>query len=205
MELILLAALTGYLLGSIPTAFILVRWRSRIDLRAAGSGNVGALNSFEVTRSRAVGVSVLVLDLLKGVLAVYAVRSFGGEWPLTGMISALSAVLGHNYPFWLKFNGGRGLATAAGAALVLLWGFVPLWCLMWALAYAMLRSVNPASAVASIVSPVVVFLWPGVLPGILDPRAAPWFIVLLMILILSRLIGPVREFILEQRAQRRDV
>ena len=88
--------------------------------------------------------------------------------------------------------------------MVLLWGFVPLWCLVWALAFAMLRSVNPASAVASIVSPVFVVLWPGVLPGILDPRAASWFIVLLMILILSRLIGPVREFILEKRAQRRD-
>jgi glycerol-3-phosphate acyltransferase PlsY len=205
VELILLAALTGYLLGSIPTAFILVRWQSRIDLRTAGSGNVGALNSFEVTRSRAVGVSVLVLDLLKGVCAVWAVRSFGGEWPLTGMVSALSAVLGHNYPFWLKFKGGRGLATAAGAALVLLWGLVPLWCLVWALAFALLRSVNPASALASIVSPVFVFLWPGDLPGIPDQRMVRWFIVLLMILILSRLIGPVGEFIQEKRAQRRDV
>lgn len=204
MEQLLLAVLTGYLLGSIPTAFILVRWQSRIDLRTAGSGNVGALNSFEVTRSRTVGASVLVIDLLKGVLAVIAGRALGGEWPLVGMVAAVSAVLGHNYPFWLKFKGGRGLATAAGAALLLLWGLVPLWCLTWALAFVLLRSINPASAVASIVSPVVVFLWPGALPGIPGDGQARWFIVLLMALILSRLIGPVREYLQEQRAQRRE-
>ncbi len=145
----------------------------------------------------------MILDLLKGVAAVEAARALGGEWPLTGMVAALSAVLGHNYPFWLKFRGGRGLATAAGAALVLLWGLVPLWCLLWSLAFVLLRSVNPASAVASIVSPVIIVLWPGSLPGIPDQRLTPWFIILLMALILSRLIGPVREFMQEKRAQRR--
>jgi glycerol-3-phosphate acyltransferase PlsY len=205
VELILLAALIGYLLGSIPTAFILVRWQSRIDLRTAGSGNVGALNSFEVTRSRTVGISVLILDLMKGVLAVIAARILGGDWPVTGMASALAAVLGHNYPVWLRFKGGRGLATAAGVALVLFWGLVPLWCLLWALAFALLRSVNPASAVASIVSPLFVFVWPGLLPGIPDGRSSAWFVALLMILILSRLIGPVQEFVQEKREKRRDV
>ena len=202
MSLILYAIGIGYLLGSIPTAFLLVRWQSRIDLRTAGSGNVGALNSYEVTRSRAIGLAVLVIDLLKGIAAVEVARLLGGDWPLTGMAAALAAVLGHNYTFWLKFKGGRGLATAAGAALVLLWGLVPLWCLLWVLAFALLRSVNPASAIATILSPVATGLWPGSVPGIPGQPLTQWFIVLLMTLILARLVGPVREFMQEKRAER---
>lgn len=205
MSLILYAIGIGYLLGSLPTAFLLVRWQSRIDLRTAGSGNVGALNSFEVTRSRALGVSVLVIDLAKGIAAVEVARLLGGAWPLTGMVSALAAVLGHNYPIWLKFKGGRGLATAAGAALVLLWGLVPLWCLLWVLAFALVRSVNPASAIASILSPIVTGLWPDKVPGMSGQQLSQWFIVLLMILILSRLAGPVREFMQEKRAHRKRI
>ena len=207
MDLIVLAVLTGYLLGSIPTAFILVRWQSRIDLRNAGSGNVGALNSFEVTRSRTLGLSVLTLDLLKGVAAVLAGRWIGGDAPLPAMASALAAVLGHNFPVWLRFKGGRGLATAAGAALLLVWGLVPAWCILWAMAFALVRSVNPASAVACTVCAVIVFLWPGLLPGAPAQEISmfPWFVLVLMLLILSRLIGPTREFFQEQRAKRRDV
>jgi acyl phosphate:glycerol-3-phosphate acyltransferase len=205
VDLLLCAVLTGYLLGSIPTAYVLVRWRSGIDLQHAGSGNVGALNSFEVTRSRAVGLSVLVLDLLKGVAAVLAGRWIGGDAALAPLASALAAVLGHNFPVWLGFKGGRGLATAAGASLLVFWGLVPAWCILWALAFAIVRSVNPASTVACLASAAIVILYPGLLPGVAAPDAAliPWFVTILMILILSRLIGPTWTFIQEQRAKRR--
>lgn len=204
MNLILLAVFAGYLLGSLPAAFLLVRWQSRVDLRNAGSGNVGALNSFEVTRSRAVGLSVLVIDLLKGVAAVLAGLWIGGEEPSAAMAAALAAVAGHNFPVWLGFKGGRGLATAAGAALLLLWGLVPLWCLLWALAFAAIRSVNPASAVACVVSPVLVFLLGPLLPGV-PPQGGVmyfWFTVGLMAVILTRLIGPAMVFLHEQRTRR---
>ena len=102
------------------------------------------------------------------------------------MAAALAAVAGHNYPVWLRFRGGRGLATAAGAALVVFWGLVPAWCLLWAAGYAVLRSVNPASAVACVLSTVLVFIAPSLLPG--APRVEsvplPWFVAALMILIL---------------------
>ncbi len=206
MNLTLFAIVTGYLLGSIPTAYLLVRWQSRIDLRTAGSGNVGALNSFEVTRSRMVGLGVLMIDLLKGMAAVAVGRWIGGDASSTGFVAALAAVAGHNFPVWLGGKGGRGLATAAGASLVLGWGLVPLWCLAWALAFAGLRSVNPASTVACVVSPIVVFLLGHLLPGL--PTASvpwyPWFVFILMVLILARLVGPTREYLQKLRARRRD-
>lgn len=206
MTLILFALVVGYLLGSIPTAYLLVRWQSRIDLRTAGSGNIGALNSFEVTRSRLVGLGVLTIDLLKGIAAVEAGRWIGGATPLPALVAALAAVAGHNFPVWLSGKGGRGLATAAGASLLLLWGLVPLWCLVWAVAFAFIRSVNPASTIACVISPIAVVLAGSVLPGMPADggRAYVWFVVVLMILILARLIGPTREYIQELRVRRRD-
>jgi acyl phosphate:glycerol-3-phosphate acyltransferase len=206
VNLIILAVLVGYLLGSLPAAFFLVRWQSRVDLRTAGSGNVGALNSYEVTRLRTVGVSVLVIDLLKGVVAVLAGRWIGGDAPLPAMAAALAAVAGHNFPVWLGFKGGRGLSTAAGAALLLIWGVVPLWLLLWVLAFAAVRSVNPASTVACVVSPVLVLLLGPLMPGMPAGSGTlyTWFVVVLMAAILTRLIGPTVAFFNEQRTRRRE-
>jgi acyl-phosphate glycerol 3-phosphate acyltransferase len=151
-------------------------------------------------------LSVLVIDLLKGAAAVLAGRWIGGEEPAGAMAAALGAVAGHNFPVWLGFKGGRGLATAAGAALLLIWGLVPLWCLLWALAFAVLRSVNPASTVACVTSPAVVLLCGPHMPG-MPPQGGTlynWFVVVLMALILTRLIGPTIAFYHEQRTRRRE-
>jgi glycerol-3-phosphate acyltransferase PlsY len=203
VEQIVRAVLIGYILGSIPTAYLAVRWQSKLDIRTAGSGNVGALNSFEVTRSRAVGILVLVADLGKGIAAVVLASWLGGDIGAQ-MVAALAAVAGHNYPVWLQFKGGRGLATAAGASLVVFWGLVPAWCVLWVAGFAVLRSVNPASAVACALSVAVVFIAPTLLPGVPDPQGGvvPWFVAALMLLISFRLIGPVRSFIREKQELR---
>jgi glycerol-3-phosphate acyltransferase PlsY len=114
---ILLTAAVSYLLGSIPFGFILVRVFRGHDVRNTGSGNIGATN---VARSSpALGVLTLVLDALKGLAAVALTRAFfPGQRVLTGL-AALFAIVGHMFPVWLKFRGGKGVATALGSFALL--------------------------------------------------------------------------------------
>jgi glycerol-3-phosphate acyltransferase PlsY len=111
-----LAAVLGYSLGSVPFAYLAGRWFAGIDLRHIGSGNVGATNVLRHTRW-SVGLGVLALDLGKGAMAAWAGAALGGREG--ALIGAVAAVLGHAYPFWLRFEGGKGVATGAGAFLVL--------------------------------------------------------------------------------------
>jgi acyl phosphate:glycerol-3-phosphate acyltransferase len=173
--------LLGYLIGSFPTAYLLVMWKSRLDIRGAGSGNVGALNAYDVTGSRLLGVSVLLVDLAKGAAATwFGSRLFGhGLW-MTGA-AGLGAVVGHNYSPWLRFRGGRGLAAAAGVMFVVNWMLVVLWCAIWIGIYASSRRVHAANISASIVSPVFSFpaLW-LFRPAAGDADRNPTGVVLLM-------------------------
>ena len=107
----------GYLLGSIPTSYILLRLVSGVDIRTMGTGNVGALNAFQ-QRGPKVGVTVLVADVSKGVIAVFLPQWIGAaDWGFYG--SAVSVVVGHNWPVFLNFRGGKGAATILGVGLAL--------------------------------------------------------------------------------------
>src|SRR5512140_1590079 len=114
----LLSGATGYLLGSFPTAYILVRWKSKTDIRMVGSGNVGGLNSYVVTKSKALAAIVVLIDALKGVAAVLIAPLITGDSFIFMAAAGIGAVLGHNFPVWLRFKGGRGLATAAGVLAI---------------------------------------------------------------------------------------
>lgn len=106
----------AYLVGSIPFAFLLSR-RSGIDLRRVGSGNVGASNVLRTSGVRA-AVLAMVLDAAKGSVAVLVVQPLAGG-PSASMAAGLASILGHIYPLWLRFRGGKGVATAAGVFAVL--------------------------------------------------------------------------------------
>jgi len=113
-----LNVLVGYLLGSIPFGVLIARWKAGVDVRQAGSGNIGATNVARVAGKK-LGVVVLVLDALKGSLPV-AVSLWllpGLPWWHAGV--GLAAFLGHVFPPWLRFKGGKGVATALGVLLVL--------------------------------------------------------------------------------------
>ena len=113
----LLAVVVGYLLGTIPTGYLLTRWLAGADLRSIGSGGTGATNA-----QRALGwkwgVVVLLGDLAKGALAVIAARALDAGQSAEAVAGA-SAVIGHCWPIWLRFRGGKGVATGAGAAVAL--------------------------------------------------------------------------------------
>ena len=113
----LLVLVVGYLLGSIPFAYMLARHHGGIDLRAAGSGNVGAANLLRTTTKK-IGVSAMALDMSKGIATVLVARQI--EPGATGpTVAGIAAVLGHIYPVWLGFRGGKGVATTCGVFAVL--------------------------------------------------------------------------------------
>lgn len=115
MEEIFAVAL-GYLVGSVPFAFLLARRRG-IDLRNVGSGNVGAANMLR-TSGVAAAIAVMALDAVKGALAVLVAQRLTAG-PATPMAAGLASIIGHIYPIWLVFRGGKGVATAAGVFAVL--------------------------------------------------------------------------------------
>src|SRR4051794_763480 len=111
-----LSILAGYLAGSVPFAFLLAR-RAGIDVRVAGSGNVGAANVLRTTGARR-AVLVMALDVAKGIAAVLLVHVASGGASLAALTGA-AAVVGHIYPVWLRFHGGKGVAVAAGVFSIL--------------------------------------------------------------------------------------
>ena len=110
----------GYLLGSIPFGYLLVRATGGGDIRFIGSGNIGATNVAR-TSGWSVGVATLLLDAAKGFLAVWLTGHFSGGNIRFMMYAGLAAILGHIFPVWLRFTGGKGVATALGVFLAICW------------------------------------------------------------------------------------
>jgi glycerol-3-phosphate acyltransferase PlsY len=155
-----LIAAGSYLMGSIPTGYLAGR-HCGIDLRTHGSGNIGATNALRVL-GKGWGYSVFLIDFLKGllpvVLAEFWSTRLGTTLPAStpGALAAFCALLGHSFPIWLGFKGGKGIATSAGAMI----GLFPsafLFCLgIWMLVFTLSRYVSVASIAASIALPAAV-------------------------------------------------
>ena len=114
---VLFSLLIGYLLGSVSFAQLFARQRS-VDLRASGTGNLGGTNAI-LTMGRRIGITVMLLDIFKGFLAVLVAKACFPLHALAGLLSGAAAVFGHVFPFYLKFRGGKGHATLIGAGLAL--------------------------------------------------------------------------------------
>jgi glycerol-3-phosphate acyltransferase PlsY len=171
-----LAAITGYLLGSIPFGYLLVRAFTHQDIRATGSGNIGATNVARETTGR-LGILTLFLDLLKGAIAVlaglYINWQFNGlsgdQTSIAPVIAGVCALMGHVFPVWLHFRGGKGVATGLGIFLVMVWKAALLALLLFLLVFALSRIVSVASLVACVAMPVLAFWLANAHPV---PRAA---------------------------------
>jgi acyl phosphate:glycerol-3-phosphate acyltransferase len=154
---LLLAFLVGYLLGSIPFGLVLTRLGGAGDLRAIGSGNIGATNVLRTGR-KGLALATLLFDLLKGFLPVF----LGYQWygPDVAVLAGLAAPIGHCFPVWLRFRGGKGVATAGGVIL----GLTPLVLAAALLAFAAVvaatRIVSIASLTAAVVAPLAAW-WLG--------------------------------------------
>lgn len=131
----LIIIISSILLGSIPTAYLIVKIIYGIDIRLTGSGNVGAYNSTKVTSSWGIGTAVFLIDAAKGLLSVFIASTLLPSDFIASAIALILSVLTHCYNPWLKFKGGRGLATAAGGSFMLYPMLLALWLLLWIIAY----------------------------------------------------------------------
>ena len=148
------AFVIGYLLGSIPFGLLLTRVAGTADLRSIGSGNIGATNVLRTGR-KGLAAATLLLDMLKGTVAVIIAGNLGG--PNAAMLAALGAFLGHLFPVWLKFRGGKGVAVYIGVLLGLFWPAAVVFCLVWLATAITSRYSSLSALVASVVTPL--FLW----------------------------------------------
>ena len=150
----LFAALLGYALGSIPFGLILTRLAGKGDVRAIGSGSIGATNVLR-TGSKGLAAATVLLDAGKGVAAVVLAQAW-----LPGLegIAAVGAIVGHCFPVWLKFKGGKGFATAAGVCLALAWPVVLVCAAIWAATLAVSRISSVSSMATVVAAPIVAWL-----------------------------------------------
>ncbi|MCX6863011.1 MAG: glycerol-3-phosphate 1-O-acyltransferase PlsY [Verrucomicrobia bacterium] len=147
----------AYLAGSLPTGFLVAR-AMRVDITQVGSGNIGATNVFRVL-GKGPGALVLIVDLLKGALAVLVAPILAAAVTPTDSLAlpalaALGAVLGHNYTCWLGFKGGKGVATSAGAMAALIPPAFGVTVITWLLVFFLSRYVSMASIAAAVILPV---------------------------------------------------
>jgi acyl phosphate:glycerol-3-phosphate acyltransferase len=151
---LIVAFVIGYLLGSIPFGLVLTRLAGTQDLRSIGSGSIGTTNVLRTGR-KDLAAATLIGDMLKGTIAVIIAGYFGG--PDAAMLAALGAFLGHLFPVWLKFRGGKGVAVYIGVLLGLLWPAALVFCLIWLAVAVITRYSSLSALIASLVTPIL--LW----------------------------------------------
>lgn len=145
------AAVCGYLLGSVPWGLVLTKMAGMGDIREIGSGNIGATNVLR-TGNKFLAFLTLILDASKGAVAALIFMQFS---EMAGLIAAFAAVLGHNFPVWLKFKGGKGVATTLGALLMVSWPVGVLTCCVWLVVASTFKYSSLASISSVIASPLI--------------------------------------------------
>ena len=166
-----LAFAFGYLLGSIPFGLLLTRAAGGPDIRAIGSGNIGATNVLR-TGNKALAAATLLCDMLKGTLAVLAAARYGAD---PALAAALGAFVGHLFPVWLKFKGGKGVATYIGLLIGLHWPAALFFCAVWLAVAAAVRYSSLAALIASALTPLAIWYF-----GL--PKVAALFLLLTVLL-----------------------
>ena len=162
----------GYMFGAIPFGLLLSRLFGLGDVRQIGSGNIGATNVLR-TGNKAAAAATLILDILKGTAPVLLAYNWLGT--AAALAGGFGAFLGHLYPIWLKFKGGKGVATYIGVLLGLAWPVALLFCLIWLGVALFTRYSSLSALLASLTAPILLYAWEA-------PAAA--FLALLMTLLL---------------------
>lgn len=164
---IVLALVFGYLLGSIPFGLLLTRAAGLGDVRKIGSGNIGATNVLR-TGNKGLAAATLLLDALKGTAAVLIAARFG---PDLGLWAGLGAFLGHLFPVWLGFKGGKGVATYLGVLIGLAWQAAVVFAIVWLVVAFLFRYSSLAALTAAVIIPIALYF-------LSTPTAALLFVVL---------------------------
>ena len=179
-----LVALCAYLLGSIPFGILITRAMGLGDLRGIGSGNIGATNVLRTGNKKA-AAATLLLDGAKGAVAVLVARHFAG--PEAALVAGAAALLGHCFPVWLGFRGGKGVATFLGVVLAL----APLVGLITCATWLLIAKVSKISSLSALVAAVLAPAWLAVL----GPPGSVWLGIALAALVLARHHANIRRLI----------
>jgi acyl phosphate:glycerol-3-phosphate acyltransferase len=202
MKLIWLICPLAYLLGSIPFGLLIVKARGGPDIRKSGSGNIGAAN---VTRNAGIvaGALTLLLDAGKGYLAVWLAARWADGSMRWMMAAAILAILGHMFPVWLKFKGGKGVATGLGVFLPICREAVGAALVIWIIVFAFWRYSSLGSIVAAVALPVLVYLLYA--PGHAPPEVVTFGTVGISVLVLFQHRSNIQRLIAgtESRLERR--
>jgi len=159
----LLSIVGGYLIGSIPFGYLLSRAAGLGDIRAIGSGNIGATNVLRTGR-KDVAAATLLLDGGKGALAVLAGTYFAG--PVAGLVAGVASVAGHCTSIWMRGNGGKGVATGLGMILGTAWPIGLGVCAIWLAAARLTRRSSAGSLIAFAAAPLLMLFWAGAVPAL---------------------------------------
>lgn len=154
----LIALIAGYLIGSIPFGLLIARSMGLGNLRKIGSGNIGATNVLR-TGNKSAAAATLILDMGKGAVAVLAARYFFGE--TAALFAGAGAFLGHIFPIWLGFRGGKGVATFLGVVLAVNWQVGLIACACWLISAYLGRISSLSALVSSLITPIWLFLMSG--------------------------------------------
>ena len=160
----LLALAVGYLFGSIPFGLILTRLAGSGDIRTVGSGNIGATNVLRTGR-KGLAAATLLGDMLKGTAAVLIMNAIDGAD--AALVAGLGAVIGHIFPVWLRFKGGKGVATYIGVLIAAAWPIAAAFGVIWGVVAAVTRYSSLSGLIASAATPVLLWFYAGSKPALL--------------------------------------
>jgi glycerol-3-phosphate acyltransferase PlsY len=154
----LIIGILSYLIGTFAPAYFIIKFLKIGDLRNLGTGNIGAMNSYDVTGKKWVGFLAFALDFLKGALAVWIGKKIGYNYYPYFAFAAVMVIIGHNYNIFLKFRGGRGLAAAAGASLLIDPFVIIIWAVLWLTVYNIIeKNIHIANIIAILLTPLLVY------------------------------------------------
>jgi acyl phosphate:glycerol-3-phosphate acyltransferase len=170
----------SYLIGSVPFGLVLGKVFKVGDIRTIGSGNIGATNALR-TGNKTYALAVLLMDGIKGAVAIgLAWLLAGGDYPHAGIVAGLVAVIGHVFPVWLNFKGGKGVATSLGVLLMLHWPTGLSVALMWLVTARLSRYSSLAAILAALQAPIYALAWHG------REYALPFLVLTLLVLFTHR-------------------
>lgn len=206
----IISIIIGIILGSIPSAYIILKKSKGIDITKSGSGNVGAMNSFRLTKSKSLGLIIFAIDFLRGFLTVYSIQLLFGDKFIYLLLGLIGAVLSHCYSFWIKFKGGRGLATAAGGAVIISYPLLIIWIVMWLIGYAFRRNIHFSNFTSTLLTAILSFTSSDVLNRLSNFHADrniefSFLVSIVLFIILTRHIEPIKIYIKQQADKSRKV
>jgi len=171
--------LCGYLLGSIPFGLLLTRAAGGPDVRTIGSGNIGATNVLRTGR-KGLAAATLICDALKGTLAVLVIARYASYE--ASLLAGFGAFIGHLFPVWLNFKGGKGVATYIGLLIGIYWPCAVIFCAIWLVTAVISRYSSLSALIASALTPLAFWL-------LAQPQAAAWFVLMTVLLWITHRIN----------------